>query len=63
MKEWPRIKIRSGAIMSKEKIENDEYLPEKVEKERSFFLRSVQYDGERKKENYLGGTLFHILGM
>ena len=34
MKEWPRIKIRSGAIMSKEKIENNEYLPEKVEKER-----------------------------
>ena len=35
MKEWPRIKIRSGTIkktMSKEKSENNEYLPEKVEK-------------------------------
>ena len=35
MREWPRIKIRSGAIkktMSKEKIENNEYLPEKVKK-------------------------------
>ena len=32
MKKWPRIKIRSGAIkktMSKEKIENNECLPEK----------------------------------
>ena len=69
MKEWPRIKIRSGAIkktMSKEKIENNEHLPEKVEKERSwkkFFWGSVQSDGERRKENYIAGTLFHIPGM
>ena len=69
MKEWPRIKIRSGAIMSKEKkkkkqIENNEYLPEKLKRSaQKFFWGSVQSDGERKKENYLGGTLFHILGM
>ena len=52
--------------MSKEKIENKEYLPEKVEKERSwktFFWGSVQSDGERRKEKYLAGTVFHILGM
>ena len=70
MKEWPRIKIRSGAIKkkttSKEKIENNDYLPEKAEKERSwkkFLWKSVQSDGERRKEKYLTGTVFHILGM
>ena len=52
--------------MSKEKIENNEYLPEKVEKERSwkkFFWGSVQSDGERRKEKYLAGAVFDILGM
>ena len=27
------------------------------------FLGSVQSDGERRKEKYLAGTVFHILGM
>ena len=30
---------------------------------KKFFWGSVISDGERKKENYLGGTLFHVLDM
>ena len=38
----------------------------KFEKERSwkkFFWGSVQSDGERRKEKYLAGAVFDILGM
>ena len=30
---------------------------------KKFFWGSVQSDGERRKEKYLAGTVFHILGM
>ena len=69
MKEWPRIKIRSGAIKKrclKKKLKIMSTCLKKVEKERSWkkvFWGSVQSDGERRKEKYLAGTVFHILGM
>ena len=32
-------------------------------REKVFFWGSVQSDGESRKEKYLAGTVFHILGM
>ena len=63
------MKIRVGAIKKRclnKKNETSEYVPEKVEKESSwekFFWGSVQSDDDRRKENYIAGTLFHITGM
>ena len=63
------MKSRVGATKKRclnKKIETSEYWPEKVEKEPSwkkFFWGSVQSDGERRKENYIAGTLFDIPGM
>ena len=70
MKEWPRIKIRSGTIKKKrclkKKVKIMSTCLKKLKRERSwkkFFWGSVQSDGERRKEKYLAGTVFHILGM
>ena len=69
MKEWPRIKIRSGAIKKrclKKKLKIMSTCLKKLKRSalgKSFFRGSVQSDGERRKEKYLAGTVFHILGM
>ena len=63
------MKIFVGAIKKRclnKKLKLVSTCLQKVEQRRSwktFFWGSVQSDGERRKENYIAGTLFHIPGM